>query len=101
VVAAFSPPMGGAHATQLARPVTVWLPYWGMGAAWNATQAEETFSYGPRRHRHDVWYEDARANYDRARLAAADGFAGIDLWYAGGEDPAVWPLLQGLYSSAS
>jgi len=65
---------------------------------WSAAQAEETFSYGPRRDRHTVWYEDAEAEYDRARLARADGFAGVDLWYAGGEDPAVWPLLRGLFA---
>jgi spore germination protein YaaH len=68
---------------------------------WDAAQAEETFSYGPRRDRHIVWYEDAEADYDRARLAEADGFAGIDLWYAGGEDPGLWPRLQGLYSPSS
>jgi spore germination protein YaaH len=60
---------------------------------WDAAQSEETFSYGPRRHRHVVWYENAQADYDRARLAQANGFGGVDLWYAGGEDPSLWPLL--------
>jgi spore germination protein YaaH len=70
----------------------------GATVTWDAGQAEATFAYGSRRHRHRVWYEDARADYDRARLAAASGFAGIDLWYAGGEDPGVWSLLAGLYA---
>jgi spore germination protein YaaH len=68
---------------------------------WDAAQAEETFSYGRRRRRHRVWYEDAQANYDRARLAQTAGFAGVALWSAGGEDPGVWPLLQGLFAPSS
>lgn len=71
----------------------------GVTPTWNAVQAEETFAYGPRRHRHTVWYENAPADYDRARLAAAAGFAGVDLWYAGAEDTGVWPLLGRLIAS--
>jgi spore germination protein YaaH len=70
----------------------------GATPRWDAAQAEETFAYGRRRARHAVWYENARADYLRARLAQTAGFAGIDLWYAGGEDPGVWPLLSGLYA---
>jgi len=70
----------------------------GAPPSWSAAQAEETFRYGSRRRRHVVWYENGAAEYDRARLAKAAGFAGVDLWYAGGEDPAVWPLLRGLYA---
>jgi spore germination protein YaaH len=69
----------------------------GVTPGWDAAQEEATYRYGSRRHRHTVWYEDARAEYARARLAAATGFAGVDLWAAGGEDPAVWPLLRGLF----
>jgi spore germination protein YaaH len=69
----------------------------GATPTWDAAQAEATYRYGSRRHRHTVWYEDARAEYARARLAVASGFAGVDLWAAGGEDPAVWPLLRGLF----
>jgi spore germination protein YaaH len=67
------------------------------GPRWDAAQAEETFSYGSRRHRHTVWYENAQAEIERARLARSAGFAGVDLWYAGGEDPVVWPLLAKLF----
>jgi spore germination protein YaaH len=63
---------------------------------WDPGQAEETFGYKLHGRRHTVWYEDARADDVRAQLAASAGFAGVDLWYAGGEDPAVWSLLRGL-----
>jgi spore germination protein YaaH len=69
----------------------------GARPKWNSSPGEESFTYGTRRHRHRVWYENAESEYDRASLAKADGFAGVDLWYAGGEDPALWPLLGGLF----
>jgi spore germination protein len=69
----------------------------GMSPGWSATQAEDTFDYTADGRRHVVWYEGATADYDRARLAKAARFAGIDLWAAGGEDPAVWPMLLALY----
>jgi spore germination protein len=70
----------------------------GVSPSWNAAQAEDTFGYISDGRRHTVWYEGAMATYDRARLAKAAGFAGIDLWAAGGEDPAVWPMLRALYA---
>jgi spore germination protein YaaH len=65
---------------------------------WDAAQAEETFHYTEAGRHHTVWYEGAWAEYDRARLAKEAGFAGIDLWAAGGEQPAVWPMLRALYA---
>ena len=70
----------------------------GVSPSWSAAQAEETFNYSSEGHRHTVWYEGAPATYERAALAEAAGFAGIDLWAAGGEDPASWPLLRRLYA---
>jgi spore germination protein len=70
----------------------------GVSPEWNGAQAEDTFSYTADGRRHTVWYEGAMAAYDRARLAKAAGFAGIDLWAAGGEEPAVWPMLRALYA---
>ena len=70
----------------------------GVSPSWNLAQAEDTFHYTAGGRRHAVWYEDATATYDRARLAKAAGFAGIDLWAAGGEDPASWPMLRALYA---
>ena len=67
----------------------------GATAKWNANQQEEEIIYGPRRHRHTVWFENARAEYARAALARQAGFAGVALWYAGGEDPSVWGMLGG------
>jgi spore germination protein len=69
----------------------------GVSPSWNAAQAEDTFRYTADGRRHTVWYEDSTAAYDRARLAKAAGFAGIALWAAGDEDPAVWPMLRALY----
>ena len=62
----------------------------GVQPAWSAAEQEETFSYGGPRHRTVAWYEDARADLVRERLAAADGFAGVALWAAGDETPALW-----------
>jgi spore germination protein YaaH len=73
----------------------------GVSPQWNASQAEDTFHYTAAGHSHTVWYEQATATYDRALLAKAAGFAGIALWAAGGEDPAVWPLLRSLYARRS
>jgi spore germination protein len=70
----------------------------GVSPRWDAAQAEETFRYTAAGRRHTVWYEGARAEYVRARLAKEAGFAGIDLWAAGGEQPAVWPMLRALYA---
>ncbi len=70
----------------------------GVSPSWNAVQAEDTFSYTADGRRHIVWYEGATAAYDRARLAKTAGLAGIDIWAAGGEDPAVWPRLRALYA---
>jgi spore germination protein YaaH len=70
----------------------------GVSPSWDPAQAEDTFRYTADGRRHTVWYEGATAAYDRARLAKAAGFAGIDLWAAGGEDPAVWPILRALYA---
>ncbi len=83
VTARQAPLLAAAHAVKL---------------TWDAAQREVTFAYAIGRQRHVVWYEDAAADYDRALLARTAGFAGIDLWSAGDEDPAVWPLLRRLYA---
>jgi spore germination protein YaaH len=70
----------------------------GTSPRWDAAQAEDTFHYTGDGRRHTVWYEGARAEYDRARLAKEAGFAGVDLWAAGGEEAAVWPMLRALYA---
>ncbi len=64
--------------------------------SWDADQAEETFRYMQSGRPQVVWYESARAGYDRATLAAAAGFAGIAIWAAGDEDPRLWPMLRSL-----
>ncbi len=70
----------------------------GVTPSWDPVQGEETFHYSADGRRHTVWYEDGTAEADRAQLARSAGFAGVDLWAAGGEDPGVWPLLRALYA---
>jgi spore germination protein YaaH len=69
-----------------------------VSPSWNAAQGEDTFGYTAGGRRHTVWYEGPKAEYIRAQLAKAASFAGVDLWAAGGEDPAVWPMLRALYA---
>jgi spore germination protein YaaH len=89
---------GGGGATSLtARAAAQLAATEHVHPTWDRTQAEETFRYRVGRQTHTVWYEDATAEYNRARLALLAGFAGVDLWAAGGEDPAVWPMLRRLY----
>jgi spore germination protein YaaH len=57
---------------------------------WSASAAEERFSYGTGREATTAWYEDARAEVLRARLAIDAGFAGVVLWAAGDETPSFW-----------
>jgi len=69
----------------------------GVSPRWSAPAAENTFAYTEEGRRHVVWYESARADGARARLAEAAGFAGIALWAAGDEEPSLWPRLRALY----
>jgi spore germination protein len=63
---------------------------------WSRLCAEETFSYRQHGEQHTVWFEDARANRERAQVAAAAGFYGIAIWAAGYEQPSLWPQLATL-----
>jgi spore germination protein YaaH len=62
----------------------------GVRPVWSTAAAEPEFSYGHGRHHTVAWFEDARADLIRARLALAAGFAGVALWAAGDETPALW-----------
>lgn len=61
-----------------------------------AATDEATFTYRQDGQRHTVWFEDATTDLDRAKLATADHLAGIAVWAAGDEQPALWKLLGGL-----
>jgi spore germination protein YaaH len=63
---------------------------------WSPVAAEDTFTYRRGGRRHTVWFENATADYVRATLAGADGLAGIAIWAAGDEDPALWGLVRRL-----
>ncbi len=69
---------------------------YGTAPRWDPAAGEETFTYTAGRQPHVVWYESAPAVALRVRLAAAAGFAGVDLWAAGDEDAATWPVLRSL-----
>ncbi len=60
---------------------------------WSDVEGEDTFSYRQAHDTHTVWFENAAADYERATLARAAGFAGIAIWAAGYEQPTLWPLL--------
>ncbi len=64
----------------------------GAAPQWSGAAAEPSFSYGRASDRTVGWYESARADLVRARLAAAAGFRGVVLWAAGDETPAFWSL---------
>ena len=72
----------------------------GVAPDWDRAQQEDTFSYGPRAHRHTVWYEPTASSVERARLAATAGLAGVAIWAAGDEDPGLWAALSPLERSA-
>ncbi|MDE3132663.1 MAG: hypothetical protein KGL15_01210 [Acidobacteriota bacterium] len=61
---------------------------------WDATQAEETFSYRQDHRKHVVWVDNAAAGAERAKLAARAGLAGVAVWAAGYEQPQLWPGLD-------
>ncbi|MGO9793342.1 MAG: glycosyl hydrolase family 18 protein [Solirubrobacteraceae bacterium] len=86
---------GGASAVPARAGVAVAGSH-GVTPHWNAAQAEEEFSYRVGLTRHTVWYDDARADYLRAWLAASDRLGGVAIWAAGDEQPSVWPLLRTL-----
>lgn len=66
---------------------------------YSPTYREPYFTYRTSGRSHTVWFEDATAHTERAAIAKSHGFAGVDLWSAGGEDPSVWPKLRTLYTS--
>jgi cellulose synthase/poly-beta-1,6-N-acetylglucosamine synthase-like glycosyltransferase/peptidoglycan/xylan/chitin deacetylase (PgdA/CDA1 family)/spore germination protein YaaH len=44
---------------------------------------------------HEMWWVDAAAVFDQARIAQRAGAGAIALWRLGGEDPGVWDALTG------
>lgn len=61
---------------------------------WNAVDGEETVRYRLNHDEHTVWVVDAKADHERAELAAAAGFSGVAVWAAGYEQPQLWPGLD-------
>ncbi len=61
---------------------------------WNALAGEETFSYESHHLRHTVWVLNARADAERASLAARAGLSGVAVWAAGYEQPQLWSGLD-------
>jgi spore germination protein YaaH len=67
---------------------------------WSASEGEETFVYKRDGHKHRVWYEDATAGAERAKLAQQAGFSGVAIWAAGYEQPDLWQQLGALRRTA-
>lgn len=55
---------------------------------------EPWFTYVDAGRTHTVWYSDARSTATKLGIVDAAGLAGITFWRLGGEDPAVWPLVE-------
>lgn len=58
--------------------------------SWDASSKSEWYRYGMAGREHTVWFENAEAMAQKARLASSAGIRGIVVWELGGEDPAFW-----------
>lgn len=63
--------------------------------AWDEEAAAPWFSYADASGtQHTVWYENARSLQAKIDLARQYEVGGVFIWKAGGEDPAIWALLE-------
>lgn len=78
----------------------------GVVAVWDVVHAERTFSYSEQLSGVDaagaamtctvnrtVWFADAQAVFERARVAHRQDLSGISLWSLGSDDPTVWQAI--------
>ncbi len=62
---------------------------------WSATEDAPYFTYTDAAGvGHTVWYNDAQAIAAKLPLVGKYGLGGVAFWSLGGEDPAIWPLVQ-------
>lgn len=67
----------------------------GVSPKWDPASSEPWLRYRDTSGReHTVWYDDARSLGAELDLARRAGVTKIVLWYVGGEDPAIWPILR-------
>lgn len=67
----------------------------GTRPVWDAASGTPYLSWrDPDSTDHVVWYLDAVTAHDQARTALAHGAVGVALWRLGGEDPALWSVLD-------
>jgi GH18 family chitinase len=87
-----------------------WVGTRATEVAWQDTQALRTragatpsydtatqslhFTYLADSEPHQVWYEDATTTSSKLDLVARYGLGGASFWHLGGEDPAVWAVVQ-------
>lgn len=68
----------------------------GIPIKWDIISCNPYFTYRDKGGIHDVWFMDGATFYNTAKMAFEKGVAGIALWQAGSEDPAVWEMMEGL-----
>jgi spore germination protein YaaH len=63
---------------------------------WDDTAKTPYFEYQTNGKNYKVWYENAKSIEEKIKLAKESGFAGVNLWRLGEEDPAIWRNLPNL-----
>lgn len=87
-----------------------WIGSRGSGVVWQQAEArrvaegatlrrssdggEPWFRYATADGTRTVWYSDARSSATKLAIADAHGLAGVTFWRLGGQDPALWDLLD-------
>lgn len=61
---------------------------------WDVYAQSPHFSYTKDDYIHEVWFENAKSTQEKIRLAQEAGFGGVAFWRLGGEDSAVWGVVQ-------
>lgn len=57
---------------------------------WKEEVKSPYFEYEEDGDEYEVWFENARSVAEKINLADTKGFAGINFWRLGGEDPQIW-----------
>jgi spore germination protein YaaH len=99
--------VNGTRATVLSNSAVALAKAYGATPTWNAQYAESTFTYrktyaGKTSSGADtsctatrtVWYQDARAALERAKLVGKYRLGGIALWYIGQEETGTWGAIR-------
>jgi spore germination protein YaaH len=99
--------VNGTRATVLSNAAVALAKAYGTTPTWNAQYAESTFTYRKTyagkttsgeatscTATRTVWYQDARAALERAKLVGKYRIGGIALWYIGQEETGTWEPIR-------